>query len=102
RVGGGARGETPPPQAVIGGGEPDPGLEVARMMLDGAAKVALGEAEISGAEVFLAEAEIVVGVLAEQALGDLVGLQVLSRRPDTAGCRRVIGGRGREAWDAAC
>ena len=39
------------------------------MLLDGAAEMTFGEAEIGGAEIFLAEAEIVVGVLAEQPLG---------------------------------
>ena len=56
----GAVGELEPAQPVIGGREPDPGLGVARMLLDGTAEVALGETEIAGAEVLLAEAEVVV------------------------------------------
>ena len=56
----GAVGEIEAAQPVIGGGEPDPGFEIARMLLDGAAEVLFGQAEIGGAELLLAEAEIVV------------------------------------------
>ena len=60
------------------------------MLLDGAAEMTFGEAEIGGAEIFLAEAEIVVGVLAEQPLGDGIERRRLTRAGrHRAGRRRI-------------
>ena len=63
----GAVGEVEAAQPVVGGGEPDPGLGVARMAFDRAAEIALGEAEIAGPELLLAEREVVARIAAEQA-----------------------------------
>ena len=90
----GAVGEVEAAQPIVGCRQPDPGFEVARMQLDGAAEVALGEAEIGGAEVLLAEAEVVVRILAEQPLGHGVERRIARDDGDRAG-RRGIGLRGR-------
>ena len=45
----GAVGEVEALQLVIGRRQPEPGLGIARMRLDGAAEIALGEAVIAGA-----------------------------------------------------
>src|SRR5207302_7585192 len=57
----GAVGEIEAPLAVVRGGQAHPGFEVARMQLDGAAEVTFRQAEIARLEVFLAEAELVIG-----------------------------------------
>ena len=61
------------------------------MQLDRAAEMAFGQAEIGGAEIFLAEAEIVVGILAEQPLGDGIERRQLARAGAShrAGRRRI-------------
>ena len=58
----GAVGEIETLQPVVGRGKADPGFDVARMQLDRAAEMLLGEPEIGGAEVLLAETEIVVRI----------------------------------------
>src|SRR6185437_3232681 len=55
------------PQAIIGCGKAEPGLCVARMRLDGAAEMLLGDAVIVRAIILLAETQFVVWVAAEQA-----------------------------------
>src|SRR5207302_9161852 len=62
----GAVGELEPAQPIVAGREPDPGFGIARMQLDGTTEVALGDPEIAGAEVLLAEVEIVIRIAAEQ------------------------------------
>src|SRR5262249_28365841 len=57
----GAVGEIEAALPVVAGGKPDPGFEIARMQLDGAAEVPLGQTEVPGAEVLLAKADIVIG-----------------------------------------
>ena len=46
RLGIGAVGEIETPQPVVGRRKPDPGFGIARMLLDRAAEVLFGEAEI--------------------------------------------------------
>src|SRR5215813_8263766 len=57
----GAVGEIEAALAVVRRRQAHPRFEVARMQLDRAAEVTLGQAEIAGLEVLLAEAEIVAG-----------------------------------------
>ena len=93
----GAVGEVEAAQPVIGGREPDPGLGVARMGLDGAAEIALGEPEIAGPGLLLAERQVVARIAAEERrVGgrDLVAV-------DRAGRVRIgrLGGRGAGAGE---
>src|SRR5207237_515238 len=62
----GAVGELEAAQPIVAGGEPDPGFGIARMQLDGTAEVAFGDPEIAGAEVLLAEVQVVIRIAAEQ------------------------------------
>src|SRR6185312_15485029 len=62
----GAVGEIETAQPVVGCREAHPGFAVARTRLDGLAEVPLGQAEIVAAKIFLAKAEFVVGIVAEQ------------------------------------
>ena len=63
----GAVGEIEAVQPVVGGGEPDPGFGVVGVLLDGALEVVFGHREIVAAEIFLAELDVVVGIVAEKA-----------------------------------
>src|SRR5262245_66557875 len=60
------------------------------MQLDRAAEVTLGEAEIAGLEVLLAEAEIIVG----RGLRRRCGRWVARGRPHAAGRGRIVMDRG--------
>src|SRR5207302_6007490 len=92
----GAVGKVEPALPVVGGRQPDPGLDVARMQLHRAAEVALGQPEIAGAEIFLAEADIVIRIGRWWCRGDRYSLARLWRQ--AAGDRRIVLGpalRGR-------
>ena len=62
----GAVGEIEALEPVVGRGKPEPGFGVARMQLDGLAEMPLGQTVVALPEIILAEAEIVVGIVAEQ------------------------------------
>ena len=62
----GAIGEVEAFDVIVGRGEIEPGLGVVRMLLDGAAEVALGHAVIAAAEIGLAGRQIVGRIGAEQ------------------------------------
>ena len=82
-LGVGPVGEIEPLQPVIGRGEAEPGLGIARLRLGGTAEIALGQPIIAVAEEPLGHAEIVVGIAAQQRLG----------RPDRRPASGVVDGR---------
>ena len=63
----GAVGQIEAVQPVVRRRQPDPGLGIVRMLLDGGAITFFGQAEIVAAEIFLAELQVVVGIIADQA-----------------------------------
>ena len=63
----GAVGEIETAQAVVGGSQAEPGFRVARMHLGGVTEIFLGQPEIIGAVLLLAEAQGVVRIAAVQA-----------------------------------
>ena len=63
-----AVGEIKPAQAIVGGGKADPGLGIARMLLDRGTEMLFGKTVVARAEVFLAETQLIVWVAAEKTL----------------------------------
>jgi hypothetical protein len=58
-------GEIKTVQPIVGRRQSDPGLGVARTLLDRATEAFFGEIKITAAEIFLAELQVVVGIVAE-------------------------------------
>src|SRR5262245_27745211 len=76
-------------QAIVGGGKPEPGLAIARCLLDRTAEMLLGEAVVLLAIMPFAEDEVVVAIAAKQLI-------VHSRRTDrnNGRCAACDFGRG--------
>jgi hypothetical protein len=74
----GAVGEIKPAQAIVGGGKADPGLGIARMLLDRGTEMLFGKTVVARAEVFLAETQLIVWVAAEKTLHRFPGTPTCS------------------------
>lgn len=83
RLGVGAFGEIEAAQPVVGGGEPYPGLGILRMQFDGFAEMAFCQPIAALAEIFLSDAQIIVGIATDQIR--LVGRLTEKRRTEPVG-----------------